>query len=99
MDRDSPQPIAHLFGLAGVQAGPDCDPQPAQSLNERAGAANRPRRLLEGSEEAVAGGVDLTTPVLSKQPPDDRMVPLDELTPATVAQICCQLGRANDVRE
>ena len=49
-------------------------------------AADRARRAVEGREESVAGGVDLVAAVAQRLPADERVMPLEQLAPAPVAE-------------
>jgi hypothetical protein len=89
--------VAHQLALAGVQPRPDFDPQRADAVADGAGAANRPRGAVEGGEEAVPRGVDLSAPMPFELPPHDPVMGVEEGAPWTVAQCRGALGRAHDV--
>src|SRR5918912_4581027 len=82
---------AHLpvreLALAGVQAGAQLDAEPPHRLLDRVGGADRPRRPVEGGEEAVAGRVDLAPAVAGELRADRRLVRLEQLAPAAVARL------------
>jgi hypothetical protein len=50
-----PSTAADELHLAGVDAGADVEPEVGDRRDGAMGAADRPRRALERSEEAVAG--------------------------------------------
>ncbi len=47
------------LALAGVQTGPDVQPQPLDLVDDLGRAANGARRAVEGGQEAVADRLDL----------------------------------------
>jgi hypothetical protein len=58
-----------------------------------------PSRSVEGRKEAVAGRVDLGATVPREQATNGRVMALDELTPAPVAEFHGRRGRVHDVGE
>src|SRR5829696_6761046 len=52
MNGDAPQRFGHAFALAGVNARPDLETELGHGRRGRAGAADRSRGAVEGSEEA-----------------------------------------------
>ena len=89
----------HQLDLADVQAGADLDPDLPDAVGDRARASDRVRGPVEPSEEPVPCGVELPAPESLQLRADDRVVPLDEGSPAKVAQIGRDLRRPHDVRE
>ena len=59
MDGESCELIADSFALACVQAGADLQTKRARLVADRARTADRAGGPVEGSHEAIAGGVDL----------------------------------------
>ena len=54
---------AHLLALTGVEARPDLEPERANRVDDRRGAADGARGPVEGGEETVAGRLDLRAAV------------------------------------
>src|SRR5581483_8469844 len=90
--------LDHL-ALAGVQARPHVDSELVHAVRDRTRAPDPARRPVEGREEAVAGRVELAAAVPGELLPHERMVPLDELAPASVPQLDRLRRRADDVGE
>ena len=61
--------------------------------------ADGARRPVERREEPVAGRVDLAAAEALELAPDERVVPLEQVAPAPVAELRRPLGRADDVGE
>ena len=91
--------VAAQLALAGVQPDADRQAQLAQLLDDVAAAADRPRRAVEGGQEAVADGLDLAPAPAAQLVADDPVVVLELGAPAPVAQPGQVLGRADDVGE
>ena len=87
VDGDPADLAVDQLALAGVQAGADLEAELAHRLGDRAGAADRPGRAVEGGEEAVAGGVDLLAAEPDQLAPDERVVALEQVAPAPVAEL------------
>src|SRR5690349_20246017 len=87
------------FALAGVQAGPDLELQRLERLANGRRSKHRPRRAVEDGEETVAGRVELAALELRELTAHDGVMPLQELSPARVAEGRSSLGRADDVHE
>jgi hypothetical protein len=56
-------------------------------------------RPIERREEPVAGRVELAAAEAAELAADGRVMPLEQRTPARVAQQGCDPGRADDVGE
>jgi hypothetical protein len=84
---------AHDLCLAHVDGGADPQVERTEVVDDRRGALDGLGRPLEGGEEAVAGGVDLSTVEAMELPSHDGVVASDEVLPAAVAERCCPLGR------
>ena len=63
---DSPDLAIQSFALPRVQPRANLEAQVAHGVDDRSGAADRPRRAVEDREEAIPGGVQLA-PVASVQ--------------------------------
>ena len=82
-----------------MQAGPHLDAEIAHALGDRTGAANPSRRPIKRGEEAVARRVELRASVTQQQPAHGRVVVLEQLAPARVAELHGLGRRADDVGE
>ena len=82
-----------------MEAEANLEAEPPCSIANRAGARDCAGRPVERGQEAVAGGVQLSPPKPVELAADERVVLLEQLPPATVAEIGSELGRADDVRE
>ena len=78
VDGDGSDVVVHQLALARVEPGPDLDPQRTDPVADGAGATDRPRRAIEGCEEAVRDGVCLTAPMPFEFPPDDPVVRVED---------------------
>ena len=99
VDRDATDLLTGRLDLAHVHACSDLDPVALEVPLDRERALDGIRRLLEGGEEPVAGGVDLAAVEALEPGADDPMVRLDHLVPSAIAELGRQLGRPDDVRE
>src|SRR5712691_5368544 len=97
--RDPCDLAVNKLALAGVETRTHVEPQPLDSLGDRAGAADRPRWPVEGGEESVARSVDLRAAGERELAPDQRVVPLEELAPARVPKLDGGGGGIDDVGE
>ena len=87
------------LALARVQARAHLEPDALHVVDDRARAADRAGRPVEGREEAVARGVDLTPSEAFQISADDLVVTVEQIAPASVSELARPLGRADDVRE
>jgi hypothetical protein len=62
-------------------------------------AADSPSRTVEGSQEAVTSGLDLSAPKAFQLSPHDRVVGVQKMMPGTVAQLPGFLSGSHDVGE
>src|SRR5262249_4753072 len=99
VDRHAADVVADRFDLAAVDPGADLDPAAAQLALDRGRAADRPRRAVEGGEEAVPHRLHLAAAVDGELPADGGVVALEQVAPAQVAEPGGGLGRADDVGE
>src|SRR5438105_14601275 len=77
----------HQLALTGMEARPQLETEGPDRVSDRARRANRPRRPVEGGEEAVARGVDLATAKPRQLLPDGCVMGLEKLAPAAVAEL------------
>ena len=99
VDRHAADVVADQLDLAGVDPGPHVDPEAGDIVLDRAGAADRPRRPVEGGEEAVAHRLHLVAAVAGKLAADGGVVAFEQRPPAAIPQLRRLLGRADDVGE
>ena len=85
--------VAAELALAGVQARAHVEAERATHVRDRPRAADRARRPVEGGEEPVAGRVDLAPAEALELATHERVVALEQLAPAAVAE----LARARSV--
>ena len=90
VDGDTADLVVHELALPCVKPRPNLEAEFANAVPNRARAPNRPRRAVEGREEAVASGVHFPTPEVPQLRSDEPMVLLHEFAPAAIAE----LGRA-----
>ena len=81
-----------ILRLARVDAGADLDAEAPDLLGERCRASDRPVRLGEGGEEAVAGVILLLPPEALESGPDEPVEPRGELAVSSVAQSAPRCG-------
>jgi hypothetical protein len=91
-------PVSKL-ALAGVESRTDLDAQRAHLLADRACAVDAPCRPVEGREDAVARGFYLPTAVPVELTPDEAVVLLEQIAPASVAERRGAFGRLDYVGE
>jgi hypothetical protein len=82
-----------------VQAGPDLDAEVGYGVADGTCAADGPRGTVEGGEEAVSSGVDFLAAESLEEPPDVRVMVLQQATPPAVAELVGPLRGADDVGE
>src|SRR6476661_5842938 len=61
---------ALAFDLAGVQAGPDLEPDLRDRVPDRAGAPDRPSGPVENGKKSISGGIHLAAAEPVQQAPD-----------------------------
>src|SRR5205085_6553659 len=87
VDGDAAHLAVRELALAGVESCAQLEPEAPHAVADRAGGADRPRRPVEGGEEAVAGGVDLPSAVARELAADGNLVRLEQLAPAAIAEL------------
>ncbi len=85
--------------LAEVDTSTDVEAELLHVAAGRERAAHRVGRPVEDREEAIAGGVDLTSAVRLEQGADHAALCGEEPAPPHVAHLPSELGRAHDVGE
>jgi len=91
--------VTDLLALAGVHAAANFEAELADALRDRACAHDRARWSVECGEETVAGVVDLAAAVQVKLTADARVMTLEQVGPAAVAESVRLLGRADQIGE
>src|SRR5207244_9408051 len=76
-----------------VHACPNLEPELADAVDDSLGAANRPRRPVEGGEEPVAGRVLLFSAKARQLAANEPVVPLKQVAPRAVAELRRPLRR------
>ena len=71
-----------------MDPGANLEAELRDALDDLAGARDRPSRPVEAREEPVARDVELTAAEAGQIGADDLMMLLEQLTPATIAQLC-----------
>jgi hypothetical protein len=69
------------------------------SVPDAEGAADRSRRAVERCQEAVAGGLYLSTAESVELPADHAVVGVEEIAPSPIAVFADSLARLDDVAE
>jgi hypothetical protein len=90
---------AYRLHLACVQPRSDLDPERSHRIHRGLSTSHRSGWSIEGSEESVAGCVDLAPAIASEEGAYGGVVPLDELTPTRVSEFRHLLRRLHDVGE
>jgi hypothetical protein len=85
--------------LSDVDACPDRNAQLGDCRDDRVGAANRLGRLVEGGEESVSRGIDLSTTEAVEFSANRSVVARHKPLPFPVPEPGGQVGRPYDVRE
>jgi hypothetical protein len=85
--------------LAGMKAGSHLDPEFAYRLDNGAGTRDRACRAVEAGEESVAGCVNFDAAEAEELAPDGRVVLLEQVAPAAIAELGGSLACAYDVSE
>jgi len=99
VDCDAVDARASVFDLAGVQAGANLESERLERVAERACAANRPARAVEGGQNAIAGGPDEVSAVLFDGGAGDDIVAVEQVAPRTVAKRREVFGLPDEVGE
>src|SRR4029450_10928400 len=86
------------LALAGVHACAKLETECPDATDDLLGAPDGAGGPVEGGEEPVARGVALGAAEAGKLPPDESVVPLEELAPCAVAELTRSLRGADDVR-
>jgi hypothetical protein len=82
-----------------MQASANLEADIPYGVPHGAGAPDGPGRPVEGGEEAVAGCVDLGAAEPVQQPADPRVMLIEQVPPAPVAELAGCLGRPDEVGE
>src|SRR6266508_155260 len=99
VNRDPTHLAIELLALARVQTSANLEAKVAHRVDDRVSAADRSCWTIEGGEEPVAGGVELTAAEAGELPTHTRVVLREQLAPAAVAELGQLRRRADDVGE
>src|SRR5712691_5952464 len=83
--------VARHLTLAGVDAGPNGEPQTMQPGDDVLRASHRPSRSVKGGKEAVPGGVDLRAPEAREVLAHESTVAFEQGVPGAVAELSGQV--------
>jgi len=87
------------LGLSDVQARPNRDAQPGDCRDDRIGGAHRLGWLIEGGEEAVSGGIELSAAEPAELSANRSVVGRYKPLPRPVPESDGEVGRPDDIRE
>src|SRR5262249_30431883 len=99
VDGYSTNVVPALLDLPRVQPRPDVDTDLPDAPDNRFTATDRARRAIERGQYAVAGRVHEMAAVSRQLVADPRVVLVEQLPPAPVAQLGGPLGGAYDIGE
>src|SRR5204862_1373257 len=99
VDCDAPGLVVDQFALARMQPRANLQAKLAETVSDRAGAANPPRGAVERREEAVASRVHLPTTEPRELAADDLVVFLEEFPPGPVAEAGSTGSRIDHIGE
>src|SRR5262245_12772992 len=97
VDRDPADLLPSQFDLTGVETHSHVDAERSQAVAQLATARDRPRWPVERGEHTIAGEVDKSSPVGLDLSPYNRVVSVEDLTPASIAYRRCLFSGADDV--
>ena len=81
------------FAFACVETRTQLQAVLGRGCDDRARTFDRPRWAVEGSEEAIASGVDFFATKACKLAPDELAVACQQIAPTSVAELSGSLGR------
>jgi IS30 family transposase len=87
VDGDAADIVAAELDLARVHAAAHIDSELPRGVADCACAFDRPGGTVEGGEEAVAGGFDLAAAETRELAPYRRVVSIEEVAPAAIAEL------------
>jgi hypothetical protein len=87
------------LSLSNVQAHPDRDAQLPDCRDDRLGCTNRLGRLVEGGEEPVSSGIDLSTMEPMELSANRSVVRRHKSLPRPIPEADGQVRRPDDIRE
>jgi hypothetical protein len=99
MDSNPTDLLAGRFCLSEMQARSDRDAKLGHCRDDCSGGVNRLGRLVERCEEAVSGGIDLSTAEPLELSANRSVVRCDEPLPCPVAKPDGQVSGPHYVRE
>jgi hypothetical protein len=99
VDCDASHFVTDQLALPGVKSGADLESERPDCVPDGEAASNASGRAIEGREEAIAGGVDLSPTIALQLLADRSVMPLEKVGPWAVTQLSCVLGGSLDVGE
>jgi len=96
---DPPELVADDLALTGVYPDAEVDPDLARGSHHRLRALDRHRGGVEGREEPITCGIDLSTTEAVQLGSHARVVHLEEIGPRPVSERDSPFGRTDDVGE
>src|SRR5882672_11402612 len=97
--RDASQLVPHDLALASVHAGANLDAEASYALGDRTARPHRARGTVERRQKAVARRVDLAATEAPQFRANRRVVRLNQIAPATVADLRGASRGVDDVGE
>ena len=99
MQRDSCDVVGDHLALAGMDAGAHLESDCARAGTDRERRPHRSGRTVEGCQHAVADPLHPPAAVARQLSLDQPPVLAEQLTPPTVPELGCAVGRSDDVGE
>jgi len=99
VDGDALHVVVGDFDLACMEAAADLNVERTNCLGDGAGATHGTRRAVEGGEKPVPKRFHFVAAGARKFPPHRRVMCVEQIVPALVAQLLGPRGRAHDVGE
>src|SRR5262249_37432896 len=96
---DAAQLVADQLAFARVHARPYIHAESSDAVGDGASATDTARGTVKGSEEAIAGGVDLAPALTAPLLADHPVIGLQEVRPSPIADVGRALGGPDDVGE
>ena len=99
VDGDAADVVTAQLDFASVEAATHTDADGEDRVADGAGAAHRSSRPIEGRQEAIAGGSDLSAAEAVEFAAGEAVVGCEQLRPSAVAHPCNPVGGTDHVRE
>jgi hypothetical protein len=99
MNGDADRLAVDDLALAGVEAGTHIQAESMDDLDDLPRTADSAGRPVEPSKEAVPGSIEFLPAVTNERCTNKFVMPREQLTPLSVAELRRTRGRTHDVRE